>query len=927
VQNRSPAPADVSRREADVLALLGEHLTNAEIAQRLHVSVRTVESHVSSLLRKLGLADRRALAARAGEQIAAGPRAGQLVGAPSVTTPFVGRVRELEDVRSALDASRLVTLIGPGGIGKSRLALEVASAAAPEITGGVTFVDLVPVREPFVVQAVAAAVGVAERPGQDLEESLFSQLQGRASLVVLDNCEHLLDAVAPFVDRLLGACAEVSVLATSRERLALPAERAIAVAPLSLVGIGEHAWNSDAATLFIDRARAVDDSAEHEPEVVAELCARLDGMPLAIELAAARSASLGISGLLAGLDDRLQLLTGGRQGDERHRSLRAVIEWSHDLLDDEERAVFRRLGVFAGGFDLDAAASVAGGDGMPANVVVDIVGRLVDKSLVTRRSTPAGDRWRLLETMRAYALEHLATSGEDTEARARHLEWSTDVAEALEQRLGGHEDWKTDFDAIVDDLRLALGATASGTGSEAHAYRLAIALAHLTYARRFIGESQAHYQYAAERAPDGALAGAALRSAADVAFAGMWTGDAYPLLLRAAERSLEGGDDAGAVVALARAVIVAERSAGSFQEEVPPEELQVVLERARSLAPADTAYTHAIVVQAEAWLVGAGRPLADLVLAQRALDATRALDDPILLSSALDAMATATGHQGDLRDAARYTLERLDLFPRLDQNDPRTGGETTDGFHMAVETAIAIGDLHGARRIAELVLQDELGQTMRFFTASHMATPLALMGEFDGALAEANAMRDAWYRSRRPTVVWMAPAAYAAALVYGLRGDTRQSREWAAYARELSPRKTIEGIAPFVDGRVALHLGRFDDARAALVEATTLRDYYDAYALALRAEVAVVLGAAEASEWLSEARRAGEQNDWASACLARARGRFVQDESLLAEALGIFDRIGAHFEWACTALLLDDVAAQGEAVLSELGCAPPANPS
>ena len=265
--------------------------------------------------------------------------------------------------------------------------LAAVAEAASRVTVGAAFVDRAPVGPQFLPHAVAAALGVPEQSGQALEDTLFEHLKGRPSLIVLDNCEHVLDVVAPFVDRLLAACADVTVLATSRERLGVPDERIVRVQPLSLDPDADPGpSDSDAVALFMERARAVDAGFDDAAEV-AQLCARLDGMPLAIELAAARSASLGISGLLAGLDDQLQLLTGGRQGTERHRSLRAVIAWSHDLLDHDERALFRRLAAFVGGFDLSAAVAVAGSDDLRAHVVADVVGRLVDKSLIIRLQT------------------------------------------------------------------------------------------------------------------------------------------------------------------------------------------------------------------------------------------------------------------------------------------------------------------------------------------------------------------------------------------------------------------------------------------------------------------------------------------------------------------------------------------------------------
>jgi predicted ATPase/DNA-binding CsgD family transcriptional regulator len=377
----------VSGREAEVLAALAAGLSNARIAGRLHISVRTVETHVSSLLRKYGVADRHALArlARPGTTVA--PEPGHVTGLPSVRTSFVGRASE----RAALGDLRpgLVTLTGPGGVGKTRLAVLVAGSAGPAFPYGGAFVDLVPVQEDFVPQAAAAALGVAESP--EVLDAIADRLGRGRSLLVLDNCEHVVDAVAEFVQRLLARCPDTTVLATSRERIGVPGERVVPVDPLPA---------TDAVTLFRGRA-----DADAGDAVIAELCARLDGMPLAIELAAARSASLGVEGLLTALDDSLRLLCGSRGTDRRHRSVRAVIGWSHDLLDGEERMLLRRLAVFAGPFDLTAAAAV---DGRPAAVVADLLGRLTDKSLVIHRH----GRWRLLATVRAFAAERPDTAGE-----------------------------------------------------------------------------------------------------------------------------------------------------------------------------------------------------------------------------------------------------------------------------------------------------------------------------------------------------------------------------------------------------------------------------------------------------------------------------------------------------------------------------------
>jgi DNA-binding CsgD family transcriptional regulator len=267
-------PVGMSAREAEMLDALGAHLSNAQIAGRLHISVRTVERHVASLLRKLGAADRRELA---GLAAVTRPTAAPL-NLPAPWTTFIGRERERAGVLGALREARLVTLVGPGGVGKTRLAVAVTQEATSAFASGCAFADLVPVRDGLVAQAVASVLGVAERPGQPLELAVLEHLAQRRSLLVLDNCEHVLGEAAAFTGRLLAACPGVRVLATSRERLAVTGERALTIPPLSL--IADAADGSEAARLFIDRAHA-GGSTVIPAAAVEELCARLDGVPLA----------------------------------------------------------------------------------------------------------------------------------------------------------------------------------------------------------------------------------------------------------------------------------------------------------------------------------------------------------------------------------------------------------------------------------------------------------------------------------------------------------------------------------------------------------------------------------------------------------------------------------------------------------------------
>ncbi|MGP4029380.1 ATP-binding protein [Actinomadura sp. 3N407] len=728
----------ISEREGEVLAALGARLSNAQIAHRLHISVRTVESHVSSLLRKYGMADRWALAelARSGER-----EPGRVVGLPASSTTFVGRDAERAAVLAALEEARLVTLLGPGGVGKTRLAAVAAGNAAAMFPSGGGFVDLVPVRDGFVARAVATALGVTEGSHQPLDEAVAARLGTGRSLLVLDNCEHVIDEAAAFAEQILAACPGTRVLVTSRERLGVPGERSLPIAPLPL--------GSDAERLFHDRALAGDPQFVAEPAVIADLCARLDGMPLAIELAAARGASLGTTGLLAALDDALRLLSGGRGGDERHRSLRAVLSWSYDLLGEEEQALFRRLGVFVGAFDLDAAAAV-GGDRAG---VADLLGRLVDKSLVAHVRGRVS-RWRLLETVRAFALAQMSAAGEEDKTRAHHLRWAADAASTAEGRLG-RPAWREDFDAMAADLRAALAASGS-PGEVTH--RLASALAHLTFARRHLLESFSHHRTAAAIAPNAASAARDLRAGAGCAHVSTTSNQhVYELLLEAAEQARRAGDNRGRVIDLARAVETACRYPEAFETGVPHERLRGLLDDAVAAAPGDDPEVAACIAVARAWLAGPDKGAPDGELASAAVTATRATADPVLISSGLCAAATAALHAGRLREANRITRERLRMLPSMDRDDPYCAPEICNTYGRACIYAIMAGDLPGAMAAARAGIEDDLLSDTHI-TASRLVQPLVLTGRFRDAIGYAERMWDQWERAGRPAPLWMLPA-------------------------------------------------------------------------------------------------------------------------------------------------------------------------
>jgi predicted ATPase/class 3 adenylate cyclase/DNA-binding CsgD family transcriptional regulator len=372
---------------------------------------------------------------------------------PVQLTSFVGRGAEIDDVRQILAADRLVTLTGAGGVGKTRLAIQVASQVAGDFDDGVWYVDLAPIADPSLVPvAMAGALGLPDQPGHSTTVTLIRFVEGRRMLVVLDNCEHLLDAVAELTVALLSACPGLRLLATSREPIGVDGEVIWRVPSLSV--------DDEAVDLFADRARrARSDFAMTDDDLhaVREICRRLDGMPLAIELAAARVRALSLEEIAGSLHDRFRLLTGGRRmAVRRQQTLHASVDWSHTLLTEAERVLFRRLAAFMGGFDLAAARAVAGGTEVERYQVLDQLTLLVDKSLVLADGTGGRMRYRLLETMRQYALEKLGESGEADTVRTRHRDHYTSMATLLDT-LGqaGREARIAQAETEIDNLRAA----------------------------------------------------------------------------------------------------------------------------------------------------------------------------------------------------------------------------------------------------------------------------------------------------------------------------------------------------------------------------------------------------------------------------------------------------------------------------------------
>jgi predicted ATPase/DNA-binding SARP family transcriptional activator len=387
---------------------------------------------------------------------------------PLERTSFVGRERELAEVERLLGGNaRLVTLCGPGGSGKTRLALAVAGEVAEGFEGGTWWVELAPVSDPELVPGtVAQAVGAREAPELSPTGSLVEHLKSKKTLLILDNCEHLVETCADLADALLGACPELEILASSREPLRVAGETNFMVPSLTLPDLRSLPPSGEleayeAVRLFVERARsrlpAFDVTAENAP-AVADVCRKLDGIPLAIELAAARTRALSVEQISERLEDPLGLLTtGDRTAAARHRTLRATFEWSYELLSETERALFRWLSVFVGGFTLEAAEAV--GEGMGAGGVLDQLSGLVDKSLVVTETEAGGAlRYRMLEPVRQFALELLEEGGEAGETRGRHAAFFADLAEEAypQLRAAPQVEWLETLEQENGNLRAAL---------------------------------------------------------------------------------------------------------------------------------------------------------------------------------------------------------------------------------------------------------------------------------------------------------------------------------------------------------------------------------------------------------------------------------------------------------------------------------------
>lgn len=435
---------------------------------------------------------------------------------PVPLTSFIGRTRELAEIRAQLERARLVTLTGVGGGGKTRLAIQAAHEIARDFSDGAWFIDLAPVvSEADIASTCAAVLGLREQAGVSIDALLPEHARDKTLLLVLDNCEHLHDACATFAHGLLQNAPRVRILATSREPLNVLGEALIFVPPLSLPDAEhptfENVALSDAAQLFITRASFILPTFslnQNNLQSIAQICRRLDGIPLAIELAAARVRTLSPQQIAARLDDALAVLTRGSSNlPARHQTMRAVLDWSDALLSQDERVLFRRLAVFAGGFTLEAAERICG-DGeldsryhsitpslyhaLTPSLILDLLSNLIDKSLVMVNESDGAMRYRMLEPLREYAREKLNTANESDEIAARHLAYFMELAERAEPEFTGAEQgaWLKRLEAEHDNVRAALSWHAQTQTEIEMQLRLAGALWRFWYARGHIVEGQ-----------------------------------------------------------------------------------------------------------------------------------------------------------------------------------------------------------------------------------------------------------------------------------------------------------------------------------------------------------------------------------------------------------------------------------------------------
>jgi predicted ATPase/class 3 adenylate cyclase/DNA-binding CsgD family transcriptional regulator len=734
---------------------------------------------------------------------------------PSQFTSFVGRGPQLVEVRKLLTESRLVTLTGAGGVGKTRLAVHVANQLADECSEGVWYADLAPITDPDLVPVtVARALGLPDQPGRSTMDTLLRFVRDRQMLVVLDNCEHLLDACAELVVTLLGAAPGLTLLATSREPIGMAGEATWRVPSLSVA--------DEAVELFADRARLAQAGfavTGDNAAVLAEICQRLDGMPLAIELAAARVRALSLAEILGSLHDRFRLLTGGaRTAVRRQQTLRASVDWSHALLTEPERILFRRLAVFFGGFDLDAAQTIAGGGDVQRYQVLDQLTLLVDKSLVVAHDSAGRTRYGLLETVRQYALEKLGESGEADAVRARHRDHYTAIAALLDAPAGSdYEQHIEQANTEIDNLRAAFSWSRENSDVEL-ALALASSLQPLWQARGRLREGLTWFDTAL--ADDNAhrvevTAAVRARALADSAALGLWAGAADSP--DQAQQALAIAREVEDPALLARALTACGYIASFFDAEAARSYLAEAIGPARALGD-PWRLSQMLVAQAFA-ARAAGNPLAMRAAAEEGRDLADAIGDRFTSRRCRFGLGIAQASNGDLAGAVAQFAAVADEAEAAHDEIFRADSLAYQGVALAYQ-----GDTAAARAAADAAVEAaaELGGLKAGVAYSALATAALAAG--DAATAQ-DATEAAWqHLSALPRAAAMQRVLSAEAALAG--GDLVAARRWADDAVSTTTGASLSD-ALTVRARVEIAEGEPDQAE---------RDCHNALACAAQVE-------------------------------------------------------------------------------------------
>jgi predicted ATPase/class 3 adenylate cyclase/DNA-binding CsgD family transcriptional regulator len=683
---------------------------------------------------------------------------------PAQLTNFVGRQTQMSELRDLFLDNRLTTLTGAGGAGKTRLAVEVASRLSAEFCDGIWYVDLAPITNPALASVtVARTLGLPDQPGRSTMDLLVGFFGTKTVLLVLDNCEHLLDACGAIVIELLAACPQLTIVATSREPVGVPGELSWRVPSLPLA--------DEAVDLFTDRARRARPEfvvSQDNRALVEEICVRLDGMPLAIELAAARVRALSLRQIVDSLHDRFRLLTGGaRTAVRRQQTLRASVDWSHALLTEPERVLFRRLAAFAGGFDLEAAQAIGASSDAESYQLMDQLSLLVDKSLVVADDTDLGMRYRLLETVRQYAQETLGESGEAAEVRSRHRDYYAARATELESRgPTGFEQLFQWADVELENLRTAFAWSRENADRET-ALRLVSALHPFWMARSRWREGIAGFDaiLTEDRDPDIALS-VWVRAVADQSVLASWI--AAPASVGRAQQALALARERDDPALIGRALV------GCGCVAIYSVELaQPYFAEAIELASAAGDRWSLCQIRTYQATMGyyAGEPIAAAAVAAEGRDLADALGNVLYSRACREWLGAALAMRADLADA-------VEVLHSLAQ-DSEDAGDLP--MSIIVQTALSITLAYKGEAVAALgAAQSALAGANSigiYKDAVYAGLAAAALAAGD-AVAARQAAEEAWRQTNPVHENWVRGASPTAEILLAC-GDLAGARQWA----------------------------------------------------------------------------------------------------------------------------------------------------